>query len=112
MCIRDRGGDGGWRARWTVGLGSTFDHNPLRLSSSQRNDLLDGGDRYESLSQPYDVANRLRLGLDLRGRGLAGRRLELESDVRLDMYTFNRRLSSVAVQLAATQRLSKRDELR
>jgi len=107
-----QGGDGGWRARWTVGLGSTFDHNPLRLSSGQRNDLLDGGDRYESLSRPYDVANRLRLGLDLRGRGLAGRRLDLESDVRLDMYTFNRRLSSVAVQLAATQRLSKRDELR
>lgn len=106
-----QGGDADWRARWTVGLGSTFDHNPFRLSSGQRNDLLDGGDRYESLSQPYDVANRLRLGLDLRGRGLAGRRLELESDVRLDMYTFNRRLSSVAVQLAARQRLSKRDDL-
>ncbi|MDX1675675.1 MAG: hypothetical protein R3314_12845 [Longimicrobiales bacterium] len=103
----------GWRLhRWTMGLESTFDQNPFRLTGGQMDDLLDGGDRYASLSQPFDLANTLRLGMELRGRGLAGHRLELESNVRVDAYTFNRRRTSVEVDLSAAQRLSKRDEVR
>lgn len=101
-----------WRSAWTVGLESSYDHNPFRLTAGQRDDLLDGGGQYESLSQPYDMRNTLRLGLGLRGRGFAGRRLNVESDVRVDLYTFNRRRSSVSVDLAATQKLSKRDGVR
>lgn len=101
-----------WRTRWTVGLKSSYDHNPFRLSPGQRADLVDGFPAYESLSQPYDMTNAVRLGLSLRGRGMAGRRLELESQVEADLYTFNRRRSSVSLDLSATQSLSKREDLR
>jgi hypothetical protein len=103
----------GWRLRgWSVGLEASYDQNPFRLSGGQRDDLVDGGGRYASLSRPYDVTNTLRLGLDLQGRGLAGRRLEVEPDIRVDLYTFNTRRTSVEMELAATQRLSRRDQVR
>lgn len=107
-----QGRDRGWRSQWGVGLSSTFDHNPFRLSSGQREDFEDGDDRYESLSRPYDVVNRLRVGGEIRGRGIADKRLEVESEARVDVYTFNSRLNSVGIELAATQRLSKQDEVR
>lgn len=101
-----------WRARWTAGFESSYDHNPFRLSAGQREDLVDGAAPYASLSQPYDMTNTVRVGLGVRGPGVAGRRLDLESDLQVDLYTFNRRRSSVSLDLSATQKLSKHDELR
>ncbi|HSL69831.1 MAG TPA: hypothetical protein VK864_06285 [Longimicrobiales bacterium] len=97
-----------WRTRWSAGLESSFDDNPFKLTSGQRADVPDGGDRWASLKQPYDVTNVLQLGLNANGRGLKGRKLELESDVRLDVYAINQRRTSVELGLQATQSLSKR----
>jgi hypothetical protein len=96
------------RASWDLAVGSTYNDNVFRLTPAQKDALGAGGEGYTDMNAAHDVASTLRLRTRLRGRGVAGQRLELGAEARADYFALSPRQSRVAVRLSAEQRLAGR----
>lgn len=103
--------NGQWSPRFELSVQTGFDDNPFKMTAGQKADVESGIPRYQDVNSAHDFVTDLRLRGEARGPGLAGRRLRVRGEVRLEGYALSRRRSTLAVGAFVSQKLSKRDEI-
>ena len=103
-------GTSGWRVTPSVRVETEYDDNVFLLSPGKRDDIetLDPGTgRFTKMESAGDLITTMKATVGTRGTGLTGRTLQLNADVRYELYARNTDRSNVTLGVEAEQSLPR-----